>query len=50
VGYATVKMIPVTDSLHYIEKVTDSLGIAVFEAAPASRYKVIVTLSKLFYG
>ena len=43
VAYATVKMIPVTDSLQYFEKVTDSLGMAVFEVAPASRYKVIVT-------
>src|SRR5258705_6846179 len=43
VSYATVKMIPVTDSLHYIEKVTDSLGIAVFEATQVTRYKVVVT-------
>lgn len=46
--YATVKVIPVNDSLHYPEKVTDSSGIAVFELVPADRYKITVTSVNYF--
>ena len=41
--YATVKVVPVNDSLHYFEKVTDSSGIAIFDLMQANRYKVTVT-------
>jgi iron complex outermembrane receptor protein len=41
--YATVKIVPLNDSLHYLEKVTDSSGIVIFDLMQANRYKVTVT-------
>ena len=43
VAYATVKIVPLNDSLHYFEKVTDSSGIVIFDLMQANRYKVTVT-------
>ncbi|MEP6926579.1 MAG: outer membrane beta-barrel protein [Ginsengibacter sp.] len=43
VAYATIKVIPLNDSLHYFERVTDSSGVAIFDLILAYRYKVIVT-------
>jgi iron complex outermembrane recepter protein len=40
---ATVKVIPVHDSLLEIVKVTDSLGAAIFDLLPESRYRVMIT-------
>jgi len=40
---ATVKVVPVNDSIHYFEKITDSLGIAIFNLVQANRYRVIIT-------
>ncbi|MEO8764598.1 MAG: outer membrane beta-barrel protein [Ginsengibacter sp.] len=43
VSYATLKVIPVNDSIHFFEKLTDSSGSAVFNLIEANRYKVSVT-------
>ena len=40
---ATVKVVPLNDSLHYFEKITDSSGIAIFDLLQAGHYKVTVT-------
>ncbi|MEO8415677.1 MAG: outer membrane beta-barrel protein, partial [Ginsengibacter sp.] len=43
VVFATVKIVPVADSLHYFEKVTDSSGMVVFDLIHDNRYLVNVT-------
>jgi hypothetical protein len=41
--YATVKIVPLADSLHYFEKITGSSGTAVFDLIRGNQYKVTVT-------
>ncbi len=43
VPFSTVKVIPVTDSIHYLEKVTDSSGAATFDLQHDYRYNIRVT-------
>ncbi|MEO6813929.1 MAG: TonB-dependent receptor, partial [Ginsengibacter sp.] len=43
ISYATVKVNPENDSIHSIQKVTDSLGIAVFELIHEHRYTIFIT-------
>ncbi len=40
---ATVKVVPLNDSLHYSEKITDNSGMVTFALVQGSHYKVIVT-------
>ena len=48
--YATVKIVPLNDSLHYFEKVTDSSGMVIFDLVQDNRYKVTVTSVNYSHG
>ncbi len=43
VSYATVKVTPENDSIHFLEKVTDSLGKVVFNLLQEHRYIISIT-------
>ncbi len=43
VSYSTVRVLPVNDSVHYFEKVTDSIGKVAFNLMHSNQYNIIVT-------
>ncbi len=43
VSFSTLRVIPVNDSIHYLEKVSDSAGRITFDLVNNGRYNVIVT-------
>jgi iron complex outermembrane recepter protein len=45
--YATVKVIAISDSLNFYEKVTDSSGVVIFNLAPFAHYRI--TASSINY-
>ena len=43
VAFASLKIFPATDSVHFFQKLTDSLGIASFDLTPGLLYRMQVT-------
>ena len=43
VAFASIKIFPVADSVHFFQKLTDSLGIASFDLIPDLLYRIQVT-------